>query len=95
MHRKNAIKELQKITISPFTFTKKSKATIGKTDKKKFKSESNPHDLIRCIQKDKYVWYSTYDEDMSNKKFTEVLNHCSDKSSPIVIFLNTIRKLKE
>lgn len=54
------------------------------TEKKKFLSENNPHELIRCTQKDKYIWYASYDEEMLSEKFSETINMCSDKSLPIV-----------
>ena len=71
---------------------KKRKAVTARTDKKKFSSENNPHDLIRCAQKEKYVWYAAYDEEMLFEKFTELLNLCKDKTLPIVLTPYTIRK---
>ena len=57
------------------------------TDKKRFKSGNNPHDLVRCVQKEKYVWYGTYDEEMKAEYFKRTLNLCADKSPPIVYLL--------
>lgn len=81
---RNGLGAIQRIETSPITDPIKHKAMTERTDKKEFRSGNNPHDLIRCIQKDKYVWYATYDEDMSSEKFKETLNFCNDKSSPIV-----------
>ena len=61
------------------------------TAKRKFNPESNPHDLVRCAQKEKYVWYATYDEEMQIENFKHLLKFCNDQSAPIVIF-NTNHK---
>lgn len=85
---RNSHKENQPAENTPVSSKKKRKAITARTDKKKFNSENNPHDLIRCAQKEKYVWYATYDEEMALKKFTEILNFCKDKAPPIVLRRN-------
>ena len=71
---------------SPLSNINKLSGRRERTAKKKFNSENNPHDLIRCAQKEKYVWYSTYDEEMQISKFKEIIKMCNDQSDPIVIF---------
>lgn len=58
------------------------------TAKKHFSSESNPHELVRCSQKDKYVWYATYDEEMCMNKFLDIIHSCKDKGAPLVNLCN-------
>jgi len=70
---------------SPRDKKRKTKKWHERTAKKCFSSENNPHDLVRCTQKEKYVWYATYDEEMYAERFIEVLSTCNDKSAPIVI----------
>ena len=67
----------------------KTKKWYEQTAKKHFASENNPRELIRCTQKEKYVWYATYDETMSVNKFLDLLKSCRDKVAPIVFFLIT------
>lgn len=55
------------------------------TPKKKFNPESNPHDLVRCAQKEKYVWYAVCDEEMQTDVFVRSLQSCIDPSPPIVL----------
>jgi len=71
---------------SPLAQPKKVTDRHDSTAKKRFSSGNNPHDLIRCAQKEKFVWYATYDEEMHAEKFMETLNSCNDKSCPIVFF---------
>ena len=56
---------------------------------------NNPHDLIRCAQKEKYVWYATYDKEMQAKEFNKLLKSCTDRSGPIVCNRNNNRKSEE
>ena len=69
---------------SPERIRKSSNKLHEHTEKKKFKSESNPHELIRCTQKDKYIWYAAYDEEMLEEKFLALLHCCTDKTEPLV-----------
>ena len=77
---------------SPMRKIKKSVERHERTAKKGFTSGNNPHDLVRCAQKEKYVWYATYDEEMQAEQFMEVLSSCNDKSAPIVFFSSIIIK---
>lgn len=57
-----------------------------RTVKKRFSPGSNPHDLIRCAQKEKCVWYAAYDEEMLAGCFAQLLKLCNDQTAPIVLF---------
>lgn len=82
--RRKSFNEKRRTEESPMANSKKSESRHERTAKKKFNSGNNPHDLVRCAQKEKYVWYATYDEEMQAERFTEVLNYCNDKCPPIV-----------
>lgn len=69
---------------SPKEVRKHNEGRHDRTAKKCFNSGNNPHDLVRCTQKEKYVWYATYDEEMQSERFMEVLATCNDKGAPIV-----------
>jgi len=71
-----------KESIKPF----KSETENDMTPKKKFNSESNPHDLVRCAQKEKYIWYAVCDETMQLNQFIQNLSSCVDSSPPIVLY---------
>ncbi len=83
--RNPRIQPAEVVCSSPKTRQQPAHKWHERTAKKGFTSENNPHDLVRCAQKEKYVWYAAYDDEMFSERFMETLAACTDKGAPIVL----------